>query len=589
MRILGKEYDPLTGVTTTYGAEDGKIVVKTEQDVAPHLDYSIGLQNNPEYAKQGIKKNFQHVAHIPNVVVAKMLTEDGFDLLKANTREVPAQEPRQIRLPPDHGRQVLMKDQEYHKYIESLLDTEPDDAARRCVELLNEDCDDYQALFMIGVVYLRAEKHGLAALHFKRVTELIPKRSEPWNNLGMCYSGLKSHQKARQAYTKAWERDKRALYAANVGVTHMEERDYKRAVEWSDIALRMDATCSTALNTRGLSRIATGQWKDGWADCRASIGGKFRKRLQYLDEEMWDGTPGKTIVVYGEQGIGDEIMYASCVPDAAKDCTVVLECDRRLQGLFRRSFPQVTVYGTRLAKEIEWPNKHKIEANIPCGQLPEYYRQTPASCPGTPYLVADPERRLQWRALFDSWGPRPKIGIAWSGGSRHNNPAARNAGVEAFRPLIQAIDADWVSLQYKDPTREIEEAALPVRHFRRACETDDYDDTAALVAELDLVIGVHTSAQHLAGALGVPGVVLVNDKSNWNYQIEPMPWYRSARLFRQRGGETWAQTIERLSNDPDLLRLRSARIGGVSRIQPVGDPDRYLPGSVLSPCPELAA
>ena len=88
MRILGQEYDPLTGVKTTYAAQDGKLIVKTEQDVAPHLDYSIGLQNDPEYAKQGIKKNFQHIGHISNVVIAKMLTEDGFDLLRAHTSEV---------------------------------------------------------------------------------------------------------------------------------------------------------------------------------------------------------------------------------------------------------------------------------------------------------------------------------------------------------------------------------------------------------------------------------------------------------------------------------------------------------------------
>lgn len=186
---------------------------------------------------------------------------------------------------------------------------------------------------------------------------------------------------------------------------------------------------------------------------------------------------------------------------------------------------------------------------------------------------------------MDSWGPKPKIGIAWSGGSRHNNPDARNAGVEAFRPLIQAIPADWVSLQYKgDAQAEIEEAGLPIKHYSRAVQTDDYDDTAALVAELDLFIGVHTSAHHLAGALGVPTIVLCNDKSNWNYQpaLRPFGWYQKTRLYPQKQGETWAQTLERLSDDPDLLRLRSARVSGVSRVLPVGD--RYLQStSELSP------
>jgi hypothetical protein len=485
-----------------------------------------------------------------------------------------------------------MEELGYYKHIESLLDEEPDEAARRCTALLDKDCDDHHAMFLMASVFLRGEKYGVSSLLFRRITELVPKRSEPWNNLGMCFGGMKQHHKARQCYLKAWDREKRPLYAANVGVTHMEERDYKRAIEWSETALRMDPTCVTALNTRGLSRIALGQWKDGWKDCRAQIGGKFRKRLQFLDEGMWDGKPGTNLVIYGEQGLGDEIMYASCVPDAARENTVVLECDRRLEGLFRRSFPQIAVYGTRLAKEIEWPNSHKIDANIPCGQLPEFYRPTPDSCPGTPYLVADPERRIQWRALFDSWGPKPKIGIAWSGGSKHNNPEARSAGIDAFRPLIQAIDADWISLQYKgDTLREIEEAGLPVKHYKRASESEDYDDTAALVAELDLYIGVHTSAHHLAGALGVPSIVFTNEKSNWNYQPElrKFPWYQTTTLFPQKPGETWTQTMERLANDPDLLRLRPARSGGVPRLLSISDSDRYQPSSVLPACAEAAA
>ena len=88
MRIHGREVDPLTGVVTTYGSEDGKMVVKTEQDVAPHLDYSTALRNAPEYAKQGIKDCFQHVAHIPDSVLMKMKTEDGFDAVNANAREL---------------------------------------------------------------------------------------------------------------------------------------------------------------------------------------------------------------------------------------------------------------------------------------------------------------------------------------------------------------------------------------------------------------------------------------------------------------------------------------------------------------------
>jgi hypothetical protein len=269
----------------------------------------------------------------------------------------------------------------------------------------------------------------------------------------------------------------------------------------------------------------------------------------------WDGSPNKTVVFYGEQGIGDEVMYASCVPDAVERCKeVIVECDPRLEGLFRRSFPKAHVYGTRRVNEVEWPARHQIDARCPVGQLPQFFRPTKESCPGTPYLVADPERRVQWRALFDSWGKKPKIGLAWSGGSKHNNPEAREIGLEGFRELIESVDADWVSLQYKDPSAEIEASGMPVKHYPRATLTNDYDDTAGLVAELDLVIGPHTSVHHLAGALGVPSLILVPEKSIWIYQQPTLPWYGSATLVRQKG--SWKETVASLVSHPAIRGLR---------------------------------
>jgi hypothetical protein len=269
------------------------------------------------------------------------------------------------------------------------------------------------------------------------------------------------------------------------------------------------------------------------------------------------------------------------IPDAIEDVEVILECDKRLAGLMQRSFPESHVYGTRNKTEVEWLAHHKPDARLPIGQLPQFYRKSPKDCPGTPYLRADPERRCQWRALFEAYGRLPKIGLCWTGGSKYNKPKERSVGLEAMRQLFDEIDADWISLQYKDPTAEIEATGLPVRHYKRACETDDYDDTAALVAELDCVIGVHTSVQHLAGALGVRGIVLVPSKSLWIYDMPDgsMPWYASATLFRQREGEPWKETIGRLLNDNPFVRgLRRQGGRGVSHVLPFSYQPREPPG-----------
>lgn len=440
--------------------------------------------------------------------------------------------------------------------LQGLVDSDPDRVVAECTRLLDKDPDDALALYLLGYVYSMAERFGLAVNTFKRVVQLKPERAEGWNNLGMAYHGLKSVH-ALDCFHKAWNIEKKASYAANIASAHLELCHWKEAKAWADKAVKLDPSINGAWVSRGMACLALNEWRDGWEGFSKSLGGKFRKEIQFQDEGRWDGTPGKTLVVYGEQGLGDEILYASCVPDAIKENKVILECDPRLEGLFRRSFPIAHVYGTRRL-EAPWLEDHKIDARCPIAGLTQFYRNDLESfgTHGRGWLTADPERRIQWRALFDSMGPRPKIGLAWSGGSRHNRPDMRRIGLEAFRPLIESLDADFISLQYQDPTAEIQATGLPVKHFKRACETDDYDDTAGMVAELDMVIGVHTSVHHLAGGLDVPSVILVPHKTLWLY-AGVFPWYQT-HLFRKQKAESWVQTVTRLKDDPIICRLRSA-------------------------------
>jgi tetratricopeptide (TPR) repeat protein len=405
-----------------------------------------------------------------------------------------------------------------------MADSDPDEAMRRLHGLLDADPDDAMALMLIGAIYIKAERYGLAVNIFKRVTEIRPTRCEGWSHLGLAYQGLK-HDKARGALQKAWDIKQNSANAANMACVLYDEGKHEKSLEWAKKALQFKPDGQSAWTSYGMANLALGNWEEGWKGYSHSLGGTFRKEMQYQDEPKWDGTPDKTLIVYGEQGLGDEIMYASCIPDACKENSVVLECDPRLGSLFRRSFPSATVY-----------------ARCAIGDLPRFYRNKREDFPATPYLVADPERRIQWKALLDSFGKR-KIGLCWSGGSRHNFPQARAMGVESFRPLIEAVDATYVSLQYQDPTEEIKASGLPVKHWERI-NGSDYEETAALVAELDIVIGVHTSVQHLAGALGVPQIILVPDKTLWIYARDDFTWY-PAKLVRQ-SGKPWKKVTSQI-------------------------------------------
>jgi hypothetical protein len=453
--------------------------------------------------------------------------------------------------------------------LQELAKTDPDAVVSECVKLLDANPKDSLALFLMAQVYAEAEKYGIAANLFRRVADLRPEKSEAWNNLGMALEGLKIHDEAMQHFRKAWSLEKRASYASNMGNCYLSQQEYEKALEWAWKANKIDPNAGRAVI--GMSSLALRDWATGWDHYESTLGGRFRKETQYQDEPRWDGTPGKTLIVYGEQGLGDEIMYASCVPDVAEQNRVVLECDRRLEGLFRRSFPQVDVYGTR-REDAAWLDGYEFDARCSVGTLPKFFRRHADAFPGTPYLVADPERRIQWRALFDSWSKKPKIGIAWSGGTKHNNWQARAMGLQAFRPLMEAVDADWISLQYKDPSEEIEASGLPVRHIKRATITDDYDDTAGLVAELDLVIAVPTAVIHLSGGLGVPTLCLSPTQIGWDIQ-SGLPWYGSVETIWKKPNDVWehiasvaAERVHRLRPETAHRLQRSSALDHSPRV-----------------------
>lgn len=442
------------------------------------------------------------------------------------------------------------------KRAASILDDDPDEAHKICSDILNDSPDDSLALFLIGTIYARAGRHGIALPLFERVAMLAKHRPEAWNNIGMCLAECHRYTDARAAFMRALDMQHSATHLANVALTHLNEGEYKTAIAMCKQALKMEPDHKGAWTTLGFASLAVGDWATGWKGFDHCLGGKFRKEITHQAAPRWDGSKGKTVCVYGEQGIGDEIMYASCLPDAMKDARIIVECDPRLEGLFRRSFPDATVYGSRRT-EAKWLESVKLDANCAIGSLPGMYRPTRESCPKIPYLVADPERRLQWRSLLDTYGNRPTIGICWSGGRQATQAKRRQVGLEALRPLIESIDANWISLQYKDPTAEINASGMDVKHYARAVQSPDFDDTAALVAECDVVIGIHTTVHHLAGALGVPSIILVPDSPMWNYATgDSLPWYGSQRLWRQKPHEAWIDCIKRLDKSGMLNRYK---------------------------------
>jgi hypothetical protein len=269
--------------------------------------------------------------------------------------------------------------------------------------------------------------------------------------------------------------------------------------------------------------------------------------MRYGDEPRWDGTKGLNVVCYTEQGIGDEMSFASVLTDLIRDSkSVTIECDGRVERLFQRSFPTTTVKGTRYKDDFKrvWAREAKFDARVAVGQLPEFYRLKDTDFHGKPYLIPRPEMVGQWRTLLDSLGKKPKIGIAWTGGIPKTGQHRRTVTLDTFAPLFNGFDADWISLQYKDldgiPQAE-QKYGVKIHDWDWGVRVWDYDQTAALISQLDLVISVCTTVVHAAGGLGKECWCLVPEVPMWRYldksSGEWFPWAGSVSLHRQKKGQ----------------------------------------------------
>src|SRR5262245_19350493 len=465
--------------------------------------------------------------------------------------------------------------------------------------------EEAASCYRSGIRCLESDEPEDARLALERAVELDPGLAEAHFALGLAWSKLGDVRQATQAYLAALRC--RPGYAeahsnlANLLFVHYD--DVEGTLHHAQAALALDpefraaqlnlamvkqftGRCEEAIAiaqgilardpgndkarfASGLAYLMMGDFEHGWPAFEARKTSDSRSYVpRAFDYPEWDGSPlrGKTVLVHAEQGLGDEIMFASCLPQvmaAAQHC--VIDCHEKLEKLFRRSFSGATVHGARqIDTDLSWlAQAPKIDCKVACGTLPLFLRRRAADFPRhTGYLRADPARVEYWRGRLRELGPGLKAGVSWRGGSKHTHTSIRSLELEQLAPVLRVPGVRFVSLQYGDCREETARFSaahgLAVHCWQEAI--DDYDETAALVCALDLVISVQTALVHLTGALGRPAWVLVSAASEWRYQRsgEEMPWYPSVRIVRQRELRRWEPVIEEAARRLRELAVQSA-------------------------------
>lgn len=320
-------------------------------------------------------------------------------------------------------------------------------------------------------------------------------------------------------------------------------------------AIQVNPNEVTAHHNLGLTLLKLGRFGEAWR------GYEWRKRLEthagaYLrfpyPEWQGESLAGKCILLYAEQGLGDEIMFSSGIPEiCAQARHVVLECEPRLAALFRRSFPSVAVFGRSPTSSNAWTRSldPQPEVQSAIGSLPRFLRRKLEDFPAhSGYLRADAQRMARWRERLAPLGPGRKLGLSWRGGLARTARVRRSLELDQLQKLFAIEGLHFISLQYGNVADEVtafeRRSRQKLAHWQDAL--DDYDETAALVCALDGVVTVCTSIVHLTGALGRRALVMAPFSPEWRYRMtgEAMPWYPSVRIVRQRQPADWNSVLE---------------------------------------------
>jgi hypothetical protein len=274
---------------------------------------------------------------------------------------------------------------------------------------------------------------------------------------------------------------------------------------------------------------------------------------------MWSGEPmpsGRLLLV-GDQGYGDVIQFMRFIPEAQARCgELVIACSREVEPLVRQ-----LAGGARLFQV--WDQAPAFDCYAALSSLPRLFETTLANIPApSRYLRADPTRSAAWRERLKAMTPEGfrRIGLVWAGRPTHGNDVNRSMPLDALAPLSALKRTQLVALQKGDAAAQVGRyfGAAPLLNL--GPEIGDFADTAAIIANLDVVVSVDTSVAHLAGALGRATCVLLPfaPDCGWLRERSDSPWYPSVRLYRQPRSGDWADVVGRLA--ADLAKARPAAL-----------------------------
>jgi tetratricopeptide (TPR) repeat protein len=491
-----------------------------------------------------------------------------------------------------------------HKNIADLLSVmeRHDEAAAHYEKVLRLNPGDASAHNNMGGVFLQRGMFQEATECFGRAIELDPGCAEAYSNLGHSLRELGMLNEAVNCLSAAirLKPDLGAAHA-NLGCVMHQLGGHADAIECAGRALALDPGNASAHNNlgnlfrdqlrfaeaiacygravelrpsfhearcnRALTRFMTGEIERAWDEYESGWDAGKRGLARPFIQPRWDGGPltGRRLIFWGEQGLGDEIIFAGMVPElTAVAARCIVECEKRLVPLFARSFPAAEVIPRT---DPPQPVTAEADLQIPAGGAGRWLRpsldrfprgfpsETRVSLPEKGYLRADPSRVAHWRGRLDALGQGPKVGVCWRSGMTAGLRRLDCTELRDWGPVFAVPNVHLVNLQYDDCRAELADACArfgaPIHVWPDTDLKQDVDEVAALMTALNLVVSVGTSVACLAGALGRPVWQLTQISSGdcWTMGQNYVPWLPSVRIYGHSFNQRWAEVLERIAVD----------------------------------------
>ncbi|HEY1313568.1 MAG TPA: tetratricopeptide repeat protein [Steroidobacteraceae bacterium] len=422
-----------------------------------------------------------------------------------------------------------------------------DEAIASYEAALEKEPDNIDVLNKIGIALLDAGRPQEALTAFDRTLARAPRHVDALGNRGNAFLKLNRPEQAISCYdTLRWiEGDTARLLTNRAHALRRLDRPEEALADLHK-AVALDPNYAEAQFELGIVQLTLGDFDRGWAAYeRRWATAVFASHRRDFKSPLWTGEQslnGRTILLHGEQGLGDTIQFARyAAPVARLGATVILEVEPELAALMAgvEGPTRVIARGDKLAP---------FDLHCPLMSLPRACKTSATNIPmDVPYIkipevkLASSTKRLPAR--------RPLVGVCWAGRRSHHNDANRSIALARFAPLFETEDVEFISLQ-----RDVGAGDRALLRNRGNVldigdELRDFADTAALISQLNLVVAVDTAVAHLAGALAKPLALLLPFAADfrWLRVRADSPWYPSATLFRQPRFDDWESVIERVS------------------------------------------